>query len=337
MSKNLTVIQQKQQQYITIFENMSKNNQLSVPANYDLSKNIRTFGLHLLKTVDKKGESALEVCSERSIIQVAQELFSKGLDLDKKQAYLIVRGGELTLNTSYFGNQSQALRDCGVIITAQVIWNGDKFSTEIQEDGTKRVKQHEQTFENITGKFDDIKGAYAVAKWQDTGKIIDVDAMSKAEILNSWAKSSTSGAVHKEFPTKMAKKTVISRLANSIINTYNPYVTKDVDEEIEYQEIEPINIGDYDNKAEPAETYSDNISNVDIKEPTIESDSIETESNYDNIDMKGAVVYDLKSDNVDYFCKDCGAKLTEAVVKFYEKINKQPELCYNCQQERKNK
>jgi recombination protein RecT len=62
-----------------------------------------------------------------------------------------------------------------------------------------------------------IKGAYATIKYLNGSTISEY--MTIAQIHVSWSKSKTQQAVHKEFPEMMAKRTVVKRLCNQVVNT----------------------------------------------------------------------------------------------------------------------
>jgi recombinational DNA repair protein RecT len=195
---------------------LKENGQIVLPQNYDVNSAIKSLFIKLVE-MKVQNKPALEVITQTNIEQLVQQYVQKGLNIDKTQAYLIPYGNTLSLNPSYFGKQKQAETEANIKITSSVIHEGDKVQIIKRQDGTT-VINHETSWENI-GKV--ITGAYAVATDIGTGEINDSDIMTMAEINKSWAKSSTGGTVHKEFPHEMARKTVISRLSKKYINTSN--------------------------------------------------------------------------------------------------------------------
>ena len=196
-------------------EFLQKHGEVILPPNYDVNNAVKALYLQTLQTVDRQKRPVLEVCSRTSIEQVVQSYVSKGLNIDKKQCYLVAYGNTLTLQESYFGKQKQAKAYSQIKINSNVIYQGEEVRIEQRVDGTK-VVHHTPDF----SKFDPDKivGAYAVAVRED-GTVDDSEIMTKKEIDRSWAKSQSGGTVHKEFPVEMTRKTVISRLAKRYINT----------------------------------------------------------------------------------------------------------------------
>lgn len=194
----------------------SKAGELALPPNYDYIGATKSFFLELMNVKDKSGSPAIESCTRQSIEKSLSDMISQGWDLRKKQCYLIVYGNSLTVQESYFGKQKRAktynrnLLD----IYAQVIYQGDIFETKIETDGRKVLVKHESPFKNQNNP---ILGAYAVAVFSDGKNVLDV--MTIQEIQKSWAMSRTGGAVHKQFPVEMCRKTVKSRLAKALVNT----------------------------------------------------------------------------------------------------------------------
>lgn len=194
----------------------SKAGELALPPNYDYIGATKSFFLELMNVKDKSGTPALQSCTKQSIEKSLLDMISQGWDLRKRQCYLIVYGNSLTVQESYFGKQKRAktynrnLLD----IYAQVIYQGDVFETKIETDGRKVLVKHESPFKNQNNP---ILGAYAVAVFSDGKTLCDV--MTIQEIQKSWAMSKTGGAVHKQFPVEMCRKTVKSRLAKALVNT----------------------------------------------------------------------------------------------------------------------
>lgn len=194
---------------------IKNNGEIIIPPNYDVNDAVKALYLQVLQTKDKQDRPALEVCTSTSIIQAIQTYVSQGLNVAKKQCYPIIRGKTLCLDTSYFGKQKQARDYAHIKINSGVIYEGEEVDIEQRIDGSKII-HHKPDF----SKFDPDKiiGAYAVSVKED-GTVDDSEIMTMKEIRRSWAKSATGGTVHKEFPTEMARRTVINRLAKKYINT----------------------------------------------------------------------------------------------------------------------
>lgn len=194
---------------------LKKNGDVILPPNYDVNDAVKALYLKTIQTVDKQKRPVLEVCTRESIEQVVQNYVSKGLNIAKNQCYLVCYGNTLTLQESYFGKQKEANAYAGITINSNVIYEGEKVNIVVRPNGTKII-EHTPDF----SKFDTNKivGAYAIAV-NDKGEVVDSDIMTMKEIRQSWAKSSSGGTVHKEFPVEMARKTVIARLAKRFINT----------------------------------------------------------------------------------------------------------------------
>lgn len=190
----------------------------TMPADYNYVNAIKGAMLLLNDVKNKDRVPALSCCTPNSISTALFKMATLGLDVTKKQAYLIVRGDQLCLEESYFGTCLQARRvSKNYEPIANVIYKGDTFKFEVNpETGRKRIVEHTQTLESIDSG--EMVGAYAIVT-NDKGET-DVEIMSMAQIKKSWAKSSSSQQlVHKEFPDQMAKRTVIKRAAKMLINS----------------------------------------------------------------------------------------------------------------------
>lgn len=190
----------------------------NMPNDYNYVNAIKGAMLMLPEIKDKSGKSALEICKNNNSIQSALfKMATKGLDVSKKQGYLILRGDKLCFEESYFGVCLQARRISKYYEPiANIIYKGDTFKFEVDPaTGRKRIVEHTQTLESIDGEM---LGAYAMVT-NDKGET-DVEIMSIAQIRKSWSKSSSQQQlVHKEFPDQMAKRTVIKRAAKMLINS----------------------------------------------------------------------------------------------------------------------
>lgn len=242
---------------------LKKNGDVILPPNYDVNDAVKALYLKTIQTVDKQKRPVLEVCTRESIEQVVQNYVSKGLNIAKNQCYLVCYGNTLTLQESYFGKQKEANAYAGITINSNVIYEGEKVNIVVRPNGTKII-EHTPDF----SKFDTNKiiGAYAIAV-NDKGEVVDSDIMTMKEIRQSWAKSSSGGTVHKEFPVEMTRKTVIARLAKRFINTSDDSTKFEVvNSDMGDYEINANDIIIEDNKPTPKKTQSTNEQEMVIDE-----------------------------------------------------------------------
>lgn len=205
-----------QEGLVALAQNYLQNNgSVILPPNYDVNDAVKALYLKALQTTNKQGKPALDVCTRESIEQVVQNYVSRGLNVAKNQCYLVCYGNTLTLQDSYFGKEKQAKAYAGVTINSSVYYEGEEVSVESRTNATKVIHYKPDVTKWDTDK---IAGAFAVAV-NEKGEVVDSDLMPIKEIRKSWAKSQSGGAVHKEFPVEMARKTVIGRLAKGFINT----------------------------------------------------------------------------------------------------------------------
>lgn len=197
---------------------LHNNGDIIVPPNYDVNDAVKALYLQALDTKDKNKRPALEVCTQNSIEKCIQNYVSRGLNVAKNQCYLVVHGNTLTLMDSYFGKQKNAKEYANVRINTSVIYEGEEVKIIARPDGSKLI-EHKPDFSKFD--TDKIVGAYAVAVDIQTSEVVNSDIMKMKEIKQSWAKSSSDGNVHKQFPVEMCRKTVAGRLAKSFINTSN--------------------------------------------------------------------------------------------------------------------
>lgn len=242
---------------------LKKNGDVILPPNYDVNDAVKALYLKTIQTVDKQKRPVLEVCTRESIEQVVQNYVSKGLNIAKNQCYLVCYGNTLTLKESYFGKQKEANAYAGITINSNVIYEGEKVNIVVRPNGTKII-EHTPDF----SKFDTNKiiGAYAIAV-NDKGEVVDSDIMTMKEIRQSWAKSSSGGTVHKEFPVEMTRKTVIARLAKRFINTSDDSTKFEViNSDMGDYEINANDIIIEDNKPTPKKTQSTNEQEMVVEE-----------------------------------------------------------------------
>jgi recombination protein RecT len=186
------------------------------PQNYSPINAAQSARMILQETKDKSGKSALEVCTPPSIANAVLKMVTLGLNPIKKQCYFLVYGNKLECQTSYQGNIAIAKRFGLKDVKAVLIYEGDNFEYNIEQDGRIKISKHSQSFGSLNKK---IIGAYAVTTMED--ETIDTTIMTMEDIQNAWKQGATNGnsPAHKNFSGEMAKKSVINRACKSIINS----------------------------------------------------------------------------------------------------------------------
>lgn len=211
--------------------NSKVDNGMVFPPDYNVSNALMGAYLTLKETTDKDGKPLLEVCTQTSIANSLMDMATLGLSVQKKQGYFIAYKGQCQFQKSYFGNMTIARRYGMKSVSAEVIYEGDKFSYSIV-DGEKVFGEHEQDFMNID--VSKIKGAYAIVTMNDGTKYLEV--MNMNQIKQSWQQGygyKENGGTHQKFADQMAKKTVINRAMKQIINTHGDAFVQEADERTE--------------------------------------------------------------------------------------------------------
>lgn len=185
---------------------------LHLPSNYSPGNALRFAWLKLQTMQMSKDDKrlVLEACTQASICNALLEMVVKGMSLAKKHGALIPRGNLLTWQDQYAGKLMQAKRDAGVVDTnAQVIYEGDKYVTRINNRGIKELVEHSSPIQNIN--FEKIKGAYCIVEYK--GGALKLEEMTMWQIRNAWEQGQMKGKskAHTKFTDEMCKKTVISR------------------------------------------------------------------------------------------------------------------------------
>lgn len=193
---------------------LEEQHRVVIPPNYSAENALQSAYLILQGVNDKDGNNALSVCTTDSIANALFDMVVQGLNPQKKQCYFIARGKKLCLDRSYFGDQAALKRAIPGItdVFANVIYKGDVVELIQDKSGRIIIKSHETKFEN---RDNDITGAYSVIIKDG---VAYYELMTWKEIQASWSKRSNNGAVQKEFPQEMAKRTVIRRGAKNFIN-----------------------------------------------------------------------------------------------------------------------
>ena len=188
----------------------------TMPKDYNYVNAVKATMLKLQEVKDKNGKSALEVCTPASIQSALFSMVVKGLDVSKNQAYLVVYNDKLQLQESYFGKVLQVKRIFPEWEPRpNIVHADDTFKYAVNpETGRRELVEHTQSLENLDKP---IVGGYIYLPCADGGK--DLYCMTYKQIVASWSKSRSGGATAKQFPEKMAMKTLVNSGCNIIINS----------------------------------------------------------------------------------------------------------------------
>lgn len=191
------------------FNKLATQGQLVFPKGYNLGNQLKLMYTSLSQNGSISKATAI------SIGEALTEAVIQGLEIDKKQLYFIVYDRKLTMFRSYYGDISVAKRT-GLVkdIRARVIYKGDEYEIDTNEDGESIITGHRTKLANMDN---DIEGAYAWAELPNGKRLYCI--MTWNEIQKNWSKSKSGGGVQKDFPQEMAKRTVIRRLVKMIFNT----------------------------------------------------------------------------------------------------------------------
>lgn len=188
----------------------------TMPKDYNYVNAVKATMLKLQDIKDKNGKPALEVCKPASIQSALFQMVTKGLDVSKNQAYLVCYGDQLQLQESYFGKVLQVKR----IFPdweprPNIIHADDTFKYAVNPDtGRRELVEHTQSLENLDKP---IVGGYIYLPCADGGK--DLYIMTIKQIVSAWQKSRSGGATAKQFPEKMAMKTLVNSGCTMVINS----------------------------------------------------------------------------------------------------------------------
>ena len=217
-------------------EALTDGGQIELPTDYSYHNAIISWYLVLKATVDKNKKSALEICTPDSIANATMDMVVQGLNPASKQCYAIVYGTTLVCQRSYFGDEAilRRIYGPGTRVFSVTVYNDDKLTYEIDDEGRKRVTSHVQSLDNIGG-LDSIKAAYATAIFGD-GSPTQSEIMTLDQIKTSWKKSKTwkgpgGNSPHVDFPDRFAERTVLRRLCTRLIsaNVDTSYLSKAAD------------------------------------------------------------------------------------------------------------
>ena len=188
----------------------------TMPKYYNYVNAVKATMLKLQEVKDKNGKPALEVCTPASIQSALFAMVVKGLDVSKNQAYLVVYNDKLQLQESYFGKVLQVKRIFPEWEPRpNIVHEGDTFKYAVNpETGRRELVEHTQSLENLDKP---IVGGYIYLPCADGGK--DLYCMTYKQIVVAWNKSRSGGATAKQFPEKMAMKTLVNSGCTMVINS----------------------------------------------------------------------------------------------------------------------
>ena len=234
----------------------------TMPKDYNYVNAVKATMLKLQEVKDKNGKPALEVCTPASIQSALFSMVVKGLDVSKNQAYLVVYNDKLQLQESYFGKVLQVKRIFPEWEPRpNIVHADDTFKYTVNpETGRKELVEHTQSLENLDKP---IVGGYIYLPCADGGK--DLYCMTYKQIVAAWSKSRSGGATAKQFPEKMAMKTLVNSGCNIIINS-TPSQSNIADN------------SDDPNAPEPVPEYADAEEIVEVKELPDAPQYVDTET-----------------------------------------------------------
>ena len=188
----------------------------TMPKDYNYVNAVKATMLKLQDVKDKNGKPALEVCTPSSIQSALFTMVVKGLDVSKNQAYLVCYGDQLQLQESYFGKVLQVKRIFPEWEPRpNIVHADDTFKYTVNPDtGRRELVEHTQSLENLDKP---ILGGYIYLPCADGGK--DLYIMTIKQIIAAWNKSRSGGATAKQFPEKMAMKTLVNSGCTMVINS----------------------------------------------------------------------------------------------------------------------
>ncbi len=223
MSENQVAVKKQSEITDQVFnkvQQLQDAGSLVLPKTYVAGNALKSAQLILAETKDKAGKLATEVCTKESIANCLLDMVKMGLEPSKKQCYFVIYGDKLQLMTSYFGKLAIAKRVADLEeVKAFVIYDGDEFEMEFNlDDLTMQLKTYKPNPLNVN--LDKITGAFAIPIFKD-GTRGDLVYMSYQQIKNSWNQGYAKGnsVAHKNFTDEMCKKTIITRVCKTLINS----------------------------------------------------------------------------------------------------------------------
>lgn len=223
MSENQVAVKKQSEITEQVFgkvKQLQEAGSLVLPKSYAAGNALKSAQLILAETKDKTGKLATEVCTKESVANCLLDMVKMGLEPSKKQCYFVIYGDKLQLMTSYFGKLAIAKRVADLEeVKAFVIYEGDEFEMEFNlDDLTMQLKTYKPNPLNVN--LDKITGAFAIPIFKD-GTRGDLVYMSYQQIKNSWNQGYAKGnsGAHKNFTDEMCKKTIITRVCKTLINS----------------------------------------------------------------------------------------------------------------------
>jgi recombination protein RecT len=217
MSNELVVTERTQEGFLTLAQNIIKNENRILSKSYDLPKAMTSIYTNLMATKTPNGKLAIDVCSNLSIKNAITFCLQNELSPSKSQGYFIPYGDDLKFMPSYFGLVKMAKDLCGVNIVSNVIREGEQADVSVRSDGVMIIN-HKPSIKCLNNK---IIAVYSIATHIGSGRIVLTNIMSVEEAKRSWAKSPTGCKVGKEFEHEMLIRTSERRLAKHLINKSN--------------------------------------------------------------------------------------------------------------------
>ena len=242
----------------------------TMPKDYNYVNAVKATMLKLQDVKDKNGKPALEVCTPSSIQSALFTMVVKGLDVSKNQAYLVCYGEQLQLQESYFGKVLQVKRIFPEWEPRpNIVHADDTFKYTVNpETGRKELVEHTQSLENLDKP---IVGGYIYLPCADGGK--DLYCMTYKQIVAAWNKSRSGGATAKQFPEKMAMKTLVNSGCTMVINS-NPSQSTVADNSDDPNAPEPAQEIDYAEEVVEVHELPDAPQDVDTETGENKNDTV---------------------------------------------------------------
>ena len=258
----------------------------TMPKDYNYVNAVKATMLKLQDVKDKNGKPALEVCTPSSIQSALFSMVVKGLDVSKNQAYLVVYNDKLQLQESYFGKVLQVKRIFPEWEPRpNIVHADDTFKYTVNpETGRRELVEHTQSLENLDKP---IVGGYIYLPCADGGK--DLYCMTYKQIVASWSKSRSGGATAKQFPEKMAMKTLVNSGCNIIINSTpsqsniadnsdDPNAPESTPEYADAEEI--VEVHELPDAPQYVDTETGEIKNEPVPEATVQAQEHDDDSDF---------------------------------------------------------
>lgn len=207
-------------------EALQGQRKLALPPNYSAENALMSAYLKLQGIRTKDDKPVLQACAPESIANSLLDMVIQGLNPAKNQCYFIAYGNQLTLQRSYFGTATVAMRVMKAkrLPYAACVFEGDVFEYEIR-DGNKWITKHVQSLKNIDKNK--IVAAYCTVFPPEGDPYTEILTMER--IKQAWMQSRQRpfddkgnllpSSTHFKFTDEMAQKTVISRACKMFINS----------------------------------------------------------------------------------------------------------------------